>query len=336
MGADGRVLTVVVPTHNGAGRILPLLRALARQTIQSDLLEVLIIDNGSVDASAQKIGRTQEFKAIAKRYNSTRIVSIAEPGLTNARIAGVLEADGDVVLFLDDDAEPNIDCCEETLKAFLEPRVGVVFGRIYPKYAHEPHYSIRKREGILAINHRLGSESLVWRTAAELAPTIGVALAVRKSAFIQDYPWRSPERVLPDRVGTQTLSGGDIEIGQYLAESGWWRVYQPGIIVHHAINPYRLTPLRFCRLIVGIERSHATLEDKFRVGPSPPLRRTVALCEFLFIVAMAPVWFLSRDAVQGWLFALVSRGGRLLGSYRQPSRCAAATSKGGHTAVGSA
>lgn len=319
MTAGQSRLTVVIPTHNGAARIGDVLRGLAGQTIQPGRMDVLVVDNGSATGEARAIRESDAFAAVSARYRAS-VLQVAEPGLTNARIEGVRATTATVVLFVDDDAVPAAGCCDAALQTFDAAQVGVAFGRVYPAYSIEPHYSIRKREGILAVNHRLGDEPIVWKASEAFAPTIGAALAVRRQAFLDAYPWQAPHRLLPDRVGTRLVSGGDLEIGQFLARAGWWRVYNPAMIVHHAIAVERLRPLRFCKLIVGIERSRATFEDKFGMAPGPTRRRALALRDLAAIVVATPFWLVSRDGPRGWLYAVVSRIGRLMSAY--PPRAA--------------
>ena len=314
MPDTSRGVLVAVPTHNGAARIPPLLRDLAGQTLDPSLMDVLVVDNGSVAGNAAAIEHSEAMRELASRYHA-EVLSIEPPGLTNARIEAVRASRREIVLFLDDDTRPDRECCARALRSFDEPRVGVVFGRVYPEYATEPGHSIRKREGILAVNHRLGDADLTWKSPAEFAPTLGAALAVRTRAFLEAYPWREPHRLLPDRVGTRLVSGGDLEIGQFLARAGWWRIYNPAVIVQHALDPARLRTGPFCRLILSIERSRATFEEKFGFAPSAAARRARALAELGAILAFAPVWVFSRDGYRGWLFALASRAGRIAGAY---------------------
>ncbi|HSL22905.1 MAG TPA: glycosyltransferase [Vicinamibacterales bacterium] len=318
-------LSVVIPTHNGSHRITPLLRALASQSFEAARMDVVIVDNGSTDGSAERVAADPAFRLLSAT-RAARIVALDRPGLTHARVEGVRASSGDIVLFLDDDTEPERECCAEALAPFEDARVGVVFGRVFPKYTTPPHPSIRKREGILAINHGLGSTPIVWKEPRDFAPTLGVGLAVRRTAFVDAYPWREPHRVLPDRVGTRMISGGDLEIGQFLARAGWWRTYNPRMVIHHLIDPARLRVRSFMRLIVGIERSRATFEDKFSLGPSASVRRLKAARDALAIAAAAPWWMLTRDGPRGWCFALASRAGRLAGAYsgRRLARDAAA------------
>jgi glycosyltransferase involved in cell wall biosynthesis len=307
-------LSVVIPTHNGASRIDALLRALSEQTLTPDAMEVLIIDNASSDTQRTALRESTALAGLGQRLR-TSVFHLAEPGLTAARVHGVQESRGEVVFFLDDDAIPSSGCCEAALDSFDAEEVGVAFGRVSPAYSRPPHASIRKREGILAINEALGDQRIVWKSQ-EFVPTLGVALAVRRAAFLGAYPWQTPHRLLSDRVGSRLISGGDLEIGHFLGQAGWWRLYNPRMSVRHAIDADRLEPRRFCRLIIGIERSRATFEDKFHLGPRPAVRALVALRDAAAITALAPVWIASRDGFPGWVFALASRAGRLMGRYR--------------------
>jgi glycosyltransferase involved in cell wall biosynthesis len=316
--AEDPKLTVVVPTHNGSTRIGALFDGLCRQSLSPERLNVLIVDNGSQPGTAGRIRALDAFQRLQARCH-VDLLELPEPGLTQARIAGTLAASSPVVLFLDDDAVPERRACEAALQTFEEAKAGVAFGRVYPRYAVEPHFSIRKREGILAVNHRLGESPLVWKTAGDFAPTLGVALAVRRSAFLEAYPWREPHRLLPDRVGSSLLSGGDMEIGQFLGQAGWWRVYNPQLVVHHVIESRRLAVPAFVRLIVGVERSRASFEDKFSRRPSPARRRLTAARDGVAILALTPALWLARDGYRGWIFALASRWGRLRGAYRSPA-----------------
>ena len=314
MSGAARHLTVVVPTHNGAARIGSLLQSLSAQTISPSAMDVLIVDNGSGPDQAERIRSGDTFQAVRQRYGAS-VMALAEPGLTNARIAGARASRGSVVLFLDDDVLPTPGCCDAALRTFDAEDVGVAFGRVYPAYTREPPYSIRKREGILAVNHRLGDSQIVWTDRHEFVPTIGAALAVRRTAFLDAYPWQHPHLLLPDRVGTRLVSGGDLEIGRFLGEKGWRRVYNPAMTVRHAIDAERLRPVRFCRLIVGVERSQATFDCKFHLR-STGRRRARAVADLAVIALAAPFWCFTADGPSGWLYAIVSRLARIAGPYR--------------------
>ena len=95
-------ISVVIPTYNGENKIPKLLEALAHQSHKN--FEVVVVIDGSTDNTERILenakNRFAKFKVI-KQHNS---------GRAKVRNRGVLEASGDLLIFLDDDMVPNVDC----------------------------------------------------------------------------------------------------------------------------------------------------------------------------------------------------------------------------------
>jgi glycosyltransferase involved in cell wall biosynthesis len=96
--AGGPVVSVVIPTYNRAN-ILP--RALESALAQTyDHLEVLVVDDGSTDNTAELVAQYAEL--------DNRVRYLRQPqnaGVSAARNRGLREARGDFVAFLDSDDE---------------------------------------------------------------------------------------------------------------------------------------------------------------------------------------------------------------------------------------
>jgi glycosyltransferase involved in cell wall biosynthesis len=97
------MLSVVVPTRNRSWLLKETLPTLAAQE-QVAPFEVLVVDNGSTDATAAVVDDA------AGRWPHVRRLWQPAAGAAAARHAGALAATGDVLLFLDDDmyAEPGV------------------------------------------------------------------------------------------------------------------------------------------------------------------------------------------------------------------------------------
>jgi len=90
-------ISVIVPVRNGADSIAALLRSLAAQTLAGERYEVIVVDNGSTDATSEVVAR-----------HGVRLVSEPEPSRSRARNAGAAAARSRLYAFTDADcvAEP--------------------------------------------------------------------------------------------------------------------------------------------------------------------------------------------------------------------------------------
>jgi glycosyltransferase involved in cell wall biosynthesis len=85
-------LSVVIPVYNRQEHLNLCLKALTDQSIPSSEYEIIVIDDGSQDASAE----------VAKSYG-TKTITTSNKGPAAARNIGIEEAKGDIIIFLDAD-----------------------------------------------------------------------------------------------------------------------------------------------------------------------------------------------------------------------------------------
>ncbi|MEQ6250927.1 glycosyltransferase [Sulfitobacter sp. HNIBRBA3233] len=93
---SGPLVSVLMPARNAAGTIATALRSLSAQSWQR--LEILVIDNGSTDATAAVVARHAQADPRIRLIDGA-----AEPGAYGARNLGLAEARGDVITLLDAD-----------------------------------------------------------------------------------------------------------------------------------------------------------------------------------------------------------------------------------------
>lgn len=204
-------LSVVVPVQDEAHRIVPLLRALAVVVARHGYAwELIVADEGSSDGTAETLR--------ALPWANLRVVSVAASGRGAAIRAGVLEACGDRVLWVDaQDATP----AGALFKLMLEIDAGhdVAVG----SSGHEPPTD--RREGwryALAGRLRSAAGRLVGVRAGD-GPG-GVVLMRRRAA-----------RVLARGLRTDG-DGFELELRLLARESGL-RVAE--VRVHGAARPFR-------------------------------------------------------------------------------------------------
>ena len=125
-------VTVVVCTYNRARLLHSCIDSLSCQDADPTSYEVLVIDNGSTDGTSDFLGNCS--------YDCFQFRWIFEPvpGLSNARNRGWLEARGEYVAFLDDDAIAEPGWISAILSFSLQCPDVVMFGGPYEAYVTDP------------------------------------------------------------------------------------------------------------------------------------------------------------------------------------------------------
>jgi glycosyltransferase involved in cell wall biosynthesis len=115
-------VSVVVCTHNGAATLPAALAALREQDLDPREYEVIVVDDGSGDGSADL---AEAAGARVVRLEDNRGVAVA-------RNAGARAARGPVVAFTDDDCEASRSWLRELIAAFDDESVDGAAGAVVP------------------------------------------------------------------------------------------------------------------------------------------------------------------------------------------------------------
>jgi glycosyltransferase involved in cell wall biosynthesis len=97
-------VSVVIPTLNRADLVAQTIDRIECQTVDRNLYEIVVVDNSSTDHTQQVLAQ----KSVT--YPNLRIHSQTKRGAAATRNVGIRKADGEFVLFIDDDifAEPTL------------------------------------------------------------------------------------------------------------------------------------------------------------------------------------------------------------------------------------
>lgn len=94
-------LSIIIPTYNRNQILLKALDGYSHQTAQAEILEILVIDDGSTDGTAAAVALFAETSPIA-----IRCLANPRKGQGSARNVGIREAKGALLLLGDDDIIP--------------------------------------------------------------------------------------------------------------------------------------------------------------------------------------------------------------------------------------
>jgi len=112
VSSGAKSVSIIIPTFNGASRIVHCLDALKKQVASRDV-EILVIDDGSTDDTAN----------VVSRYSSVRLITQTNAGPAAARNRGAMEAKGPILLFTDDDCVPLHGWLDAMIKPFKDSEV---------------------------------------------------------------------------------------------------------------------------------------------------------------------------------------------------------------------
>lgn len=121
-------VSVIIPTYNGAHKIVNILHALSQQTYKD--FEIIIVIDGSTDNTKEVIVNFIESAGCIPIINNIRIIEQANGGRAVSRNRGAKEASGDLLIFFDDDVRPVAECISIHSKHHLDFFNSILVGNV--------------------------------------------------------------------------------------------------------------------------------------------------------------------------------------------------------------
>lgn len=206
--------TVIIPNYNGLDFLKPCIDALGRQTSRD--FEILVVDNGSADKSAEWLGE-QGIPAILLSENT---------GFSGAVNAGIRAAKTPYVILLNNDTEPEPDYVEELVRA-IEASARIF--SVSPKMVQMYHRDLMDDAGDMysimgwAYQRGVGQETERYDRPCHIFSSCAGAAIYRRQVF--------DEIGYFDELHFAYLE--DIDVGYRAKIAGYYNRYCPRAVVYH-------------------------------------------------------------------------------------------------------
>ncbi|MFP4003170.1 MAG: glycosyltransferase family 2 protein [Alphaproteobacteria bacterium] len=196
-------VSVIVPVRDDAARLRHCLEALRAQTVPP--FEVIVVDNGSTDESAE----------VARSFGGVDVICEPRPGSYAARNAGLHRAEGEFVAFTDSDCIPAPGWLANLLAAAAgRGGFGIIAGHVeFFKADERAGDACFHHERLFLMNQRANARhgrcvTANWLSRAETLRAFGGFDAALQS-------------------------GGDFELSGRISAAGMEVIYAPEAVVRH-------------------------------------------------------------------------------------------------------
>ncbi|MBI5642817.1 MAG: glycosyltransferase [Deltaproteobacteria bacterium] len=272
-------VSVIIPAYNCEKTVSRCLESLLQQDYPKDLYEIIAVDDGSKDGSADVI----------KRYRVHYLWQVNK-GPATARNKGVEKAAGDIVLFTDSDCVPDRGWIREMVRPFEDKGVAAVKGA----YRTE-------QKGVVARFSQLEFEERfeMLKKAASIDMVDTYSAGFRKEIFTKMGGFDTSFPV---------ANNEDTELSYRMSGLGYRMVFNPQAIVSHLNHPAsvrRYSKIKFWR---GYWRMvvYKRFPDKMLKDTYTPQTLKFQILFLLLMAASVPAAFVIRPwgACALGLFAL--------------------------------
>lgn len=237
------MVSVILCTRNPRKDYLDrVLESLQSQILSYNEWEFLLIDNCSSQPIAS--GLNLEW------HPGARIVREENLGLTQARLRGIRESSGSLLVFVDDDNLLREDYLATAWKLSQDwPQLGAWSGRVVPEYEVAPASELLPYIWMLCIRP---VEKPFWGNTFQMETTPwGAGMCVRRNvaAFYARAIEQNPQRACLDRRGQGLGSTGDMDLALTSLDLGMGTGVFPELELRHLIPERRVQKSYLLKLV---------------------------------------------------------------------------------------
>jgi len=283
--APEETVSVVVPARDEAARIGPCLEALARD---GDVLEVIVVDDGSTDATAQ-VARAAGARVIAAGEAPAGWV-----GKPWALQRGLEAARGEIVVSLDADVRPEAGLARALAAALRDADLVTAGARFLCETAGERwlHPAM-----LMTLIYRFGPPDAAGPARAQRLVVNGQCTAVRRQALLDAGGYGHSARHMTDdaaqarglaRLGWRVAfhdGGGLVAVDMHDSVADTWRQWGRSLALPDVTSPaWQAADLAVVWLTLGL----------------PPLRLLAGRARRLDVGLLALRWLMAAAAARSY------------------------------------
>ena len=210
--------SVIIPTLNRCGLLADALASIRTQSFPADEYEIIVVDNGSTDSTRRLVEPLTHDDGTPIRY-----LYEPRPGLHWARHAGTRVAQGDLLVFTDDDATAHPDWLNELVRAYTELDADCAGGKILIRWDREPPAWVIPYEGVLGrLDH--GPEMRLLERGKFIN---GGNFSIKRARLYEIGGFN------PDQVGEYLVGDGETGLCRKIHHAGWRMGWVPDALIWH-------------------------------------------------------------------------------------------------------
>lgn len=245
-------ISIIICTYNRDKYIYNVLKSIAENEFPHTGYEIVLVNNNSTDNTESECKRfQQDYPTINFHYFVE-----TNQGLSYARNCGIQNAQGDILVYVDDDATVNKEYIKTYVTFFFNnPDIDAAGGPIIPVYETvEPKWMSHYTRQLITGKLFLGNQQQEFPHKA--FPGGGNA-AYRKTVFDKVGFFN----VQLGRKGKSLIGAEEKDIFDKMTQQGMRFFYLPNAILYHIIPDNKLTKEYFNRLTysIGVSEHYRTL-----------------------------------------------------------------------------
>jgi glycosyltransferase involved in cell wall biosynthesis len=254
------VISLIIPTRNRADLLNGTLKSILNQDISFSEFEIIVSDNGSNDNTAEIINKYKD------QLVNLRKIYVSEPGLHNARHAGVKVAKGNILVFADDDIEALPTWLSSINETFKDSEVVMVGGNNYPLFLQPAPVWLKQMWKKKTFGgHRFIPELSICEfnpNTKRISPSViwGCNFSIRKNILLEAggfHPDGMPKNLIKFR------GDGETHISKYVSDKNLICMFNKGASIFHKVTAERMTIEYFYERSFnqGISNSYSKLRE---------------------------------------------------------------------------